>query len=1336
VDLKDYRFAQDSSLKIIFDDIRLKCYAHKDSSVIYNTHGTYYPLEKKFYGEGGKMLWTRAGYSPDTVYAELGKYVISTSLASYNVDTVNFYHKRYWDYPLLGSVVEKVEAKSSIDKVSYPRFYSFLAVHKIDSLFRNISYQGGIEIRGSKMMGKGVDGQPARVKVYSDDTLFIDIKSNSYLIRKDRLAASSASVKIKVGNDSIFHPAIRMNYVDANHEFSFVRLGVGVAQSPFINTLQKVTMYTEAIHWMQDSTKIKFEMTKGVTGRSQSMFESLDFFSEDRFYKLQGLDRMNPLFMLQKYTEKTGDREIAIQQLVEFTGYPANQMILLMLDLAKQGFVVYNPDNRMVLVKDKTFHYIDSFNKKTDYDVLQFNSETYGNANAILDLDSSSLHLYGVPVVALSDSQKVFVFPKLNEMSLKPNRDFDFSGRVHAGHFDYYTNNSKFLYNRFKLDLPQIDSMTFSVNSFDADSTGIDKDVKVKNVLASISGVLLIDDPNNKSGLKPIEGYPIFTSEKESFVYYDSPEICKGVYDKEHFFFYVYPFTIDSLDDFVTKDLKFKGYLSSSGILPDLEETLSVQEDYSLGFKADIPPQGYPVYDSLGTLFGKISLSNQGLKGAGSLVYLTSTSWSDNFDLFPDSSNAKVKNILIREQKGGEVEYPKVSGAMCIEHWEPKNDNMFVQSTDVPFNMFDDRMTLDGILNLTSKELQGSGLAVLGDAELESNLYNFKQHELFADTADFRLKSMDNSSISFATHNYKAYINIDDKSGEFISNGGTSVAEFPVNQYIALIDRFGWKMKDYIIQMGYPEKMKKMERLNDMPAKDVLDEALDGTEFIAVKPNQDSLRFISTLANFNMKSNIIHALDVKYIRVADAAIFPADHKLSIYKDAKIDKFHGAKIVTNTDTRYHEIYDAEVEILSRNKYKAMGKYDYVDETNYKQEIKLTQVEVDDDFQTTAIGKIDRSEGFMLSQNFDYYGDVFLQADKEGLIFDGGFRIRHTCSMNARKWVKFRSEVVPNNIMLAIDDNLMTMDSLPILSALMFSENEFRFYSGFLETRRDSADQVVLSSKGFLTFDKSMEEYQIGNRERFEGISLAGNRLSLARRNCTLKGDGELNLVLDYGDHIQLKTNGSFDFNMRNDSISFKTVLGLNFPFDKSLWDYFLADFEGRNLSGVPLNRPEFLKAVTDWVGGEKGERLISDIKLFNRMRKIPNGLDFSLLFSDVRLYWNPNTRSYISKGLIGIESTGKNPIEKYVNGYIELGKRRTGDVFNIYLEFDDGRYWYYFQYRNNILQTISSNTEYNNKILETKEKKRITKGDGKDNDYQYIISTLEKKTDFQRRMKFQ
>jgi hypothetical protein len=484
-----------------------------------------------------------------------------------------------------------------------------------------------------------------------------------------------------------------------------------------------------------------------------------------------------------------------------------------------------------------------------------------------------------------------------------------------------------------------------------------------------------------------------------------------------------------------------------------------------------------------------------------------------------------------------------------------------------------------------------------------------------------------------------------------------------------------------------------------------------------------------------MKSNIIRALDVKYIKVADAAIFPSDYQVSIYKDAKIDKFSNAKIVCNTDTRYHEIYDAEVEILSKNKYTAIGKYDYVDNTGYKQQIKLPEIGVDNNLQTYAVGKVERSDGFMISQNFDYYGDVFLQANIEGLIFDGGFRIRHTCSMDARKWVKFRSAVNPQNIMIAIDDSVKTILGNPLQTALMFSEKEYRFYSGFLEDKRDSTDKIVISAKGVLTFDKSMEEYQIGKQERLAKISLEGNMLRLARRSCNLKGDGELDLTADFGNHLNLVTNGSFDLQMRSDSLSLNLVMGLDFPFDKKALDFLVADLDGRNLSGAPVNRPEFIKTVTDWVSGKKREHLISDIQLFNRLRKVPDELSHSILLSDVRFYWNPNTRSYISKGLIGIAAVGKNVIGKYVTGYIEIGRRRTGDVLNIYLEFENGKYWYYFNYRNNVLQSMSSNTEYNTLLSETPEKKRITKGEEKDDDYMYIISTIEKKTSFMRRMRY-
>jgi hypothetical protein len=77
--------------------------------------------------------------------------------------------------------------------------------------------------------------------------------------------------------------------------------------------------------------------------------------------------------------------------------------------------------------------------------------------------------------------------------------------------------------------------------------------------------------------------------------------------------------------------------------------------------------------------------------------------------------------------------------------------------------------------------------------------------------------------------------------------------------------------------------------------------------------------------------------------------------------------------------------------------------------------------------------------------------------------------------------------------------------------------------------------------------------------------------------------------------------------------------------------------------------------------------------------------------------------------------------------------RTGDVLNVYIEFDEGKNWYYFNYRNNLMQTISSDTEYNNYIRELKDDKRKIKKDKHGEEYSFIISNLRKKTDFLRRI---
>ena len=78
---------------------------------------------------------------------------------------------------------------------------------------------------------------------------------------------------------------------------------------------------------------------------------------------------------------------------------------------------------------------------------------------------------------------------------------------------------------------------------------------------------------------------------------------------------------------------------------------------------------------------------------------------------------------------------------------------------------------------------------------------------------------------------------------------------------------------------------------------------------------------------------------------------------------------------------------------------------------------------------------------------------------------------------------------------------------------------------------------------------------------------------------------------------------------------------------------------------------------------------------------------------MNLYWNESSSSFRSKGKIGIGFIGSQPINAYVDGFIEIQRRRSGDMIDIYLKGDKST-WYYFSYFKGVMMTQSGNNEYN------------------------------------------
>jgi hypothetical protein len=1317
-----YIFEYDSVPKVIFPKLDLKCYNNQnDSGIIYNTRGTYYPYKAVFIGETGKVNWKRAGIEDNVVWAELKKYQITLKTSGYTADSVIFYNKNYFEKPLLGALTEKVVSERG-DLISYPRFDSYSKRMQIPNIAKNVDYDGGFFQRGAKFLGSGNKEEDAKLIFNKDGKKFLIVGAKLIGITKDKLTAETANIKFLFDKDSVTHPSVNMKFMIADRTLSLVRNTDGISKSPFLDSFHDVDMYFEELVWKIDEPKIDLKMLVG-NSQEDALFESSSYFRTDRYDQVQGMDQMNPLIQLRDFDKANGGKRVfAGGAYAKYIKFALKDVAPSLIHLAILGFITYDIEKDEVHLNDKLFTYIGARAGKVDYDVIQFPSVIRGGNNASINLLNYDMTLYGVSQVAMSDSQNVVVFPTEKTVVLKRNRDFTFGGVVHAGRFDFFGKEFTFDYDKFIVDLKNVDSLRITVRSIVADAYGEFPNVKVKTVIEKINGSLEIDNPANKSGRKAFPNYPIFNSFKDSYTYYDKKSIQNGKYPKDKFYFHLEPFTIDSLDNFTNAGLNFKGEMVSAGIFPTFKETLKLQPDYSLGFVSQTPAAGYPMYGDKGNYTATIDLSNRGLRGDGTLKYVTSVAVSKDFIFYPDSTNCSAQTYDIKEQKI-KPEFPQLHGDTVKIHWVPLKDVMYATNAkDKKFKDYNGKAEFTGTLALTPKQLLGTGVADFSNAKLVAKLIKFKSSVFDSDTANFSLKTDDIKTLAFSTDNVNAHIDFTKRVGEFKSNGKGSIVKFPVNQYICFMDNFKWYMDDSQIELGSD---KKPAAQNDLD--------LEGPEFISVHPKQDSLRFQSPSAKYDLKKYVITAKQVKYLNVADARIYPENGDVIVDKDAVMRTFNNAKIVANAVTKYHNLYNCTVNVLARKNYSGSGSYDYVDETKNKLTFYFSNINVDTTYQTYAETTIPDTSKFRLSPMFEYKGKVKLKASNQFLVFDGAVRIKHDCAALPKSWLKFESEVNPGDIYIPISEKPIDATGKPIATSMMVTTDSTHFYSAFLSPKQSSNDPAVLPANGFLFYDKVSKEYRISNKEKLVERSLPGNYLSLSTTQCKVYGEGKVDLGGDFG-QLKIESVGSAIHYLIPDSTNFEMLMTIDFFFAENALDK-MSDHivNTAELKATDFSKPVFEKGMRELLGKEQADKLISQLNLYGSFKKMPDELKKTLFLTDVKMKWNKDTRSYTSTGKIGIGNIDKTQINKYVDGRIELVKKRGGDILNIYLELDQNN-WYYFNYTRGLMLAVSSNEAFNNILKDLKADKREKAGDKdkKEPNFTFNICPPSKKTQFLRK----
>ena len=1259
----------------------------QDSVEVAEVELLYDPITGVAQALGGRVEWLRAGFGPGELYADFPRWEASLRTPGIQVDSVMLYTSSFMKEGMVGEAVpilslgafeDRLTGRNTPENAIFPRFNAYDQNIEIDDFFEGVDYRGGFSIIGQKFFASGSPEQKAHFTFTYDTTQILELKSERFVIRSDELLSPTAEVIIRLGDsDSIYHLKSEVKYDPISQLLRINRPDEGLAMTPYVDSYHNLVMELDQIQWKVTDPSIYLGGLNMGSG-SPMVLESDQYFRSARYASLQGLSLENPLVKVDQVGISYGNQNITLYDMAVGLGMPLEPCGRFMMELAIQGFVRYDIDKKLIDVLPKTSEYILNHDNRRDYDVIRFVSEVAQGMNARISLLNFDMEVVGVQIIALSDSQKVALYPTQQKVLIHKGLNFDFDGRVEAGRFTFYSRENKFNYDLFQFNMPAIDSMRFSVPSFDLAVDGTRPLVRVRNTIQDISGELWIDYPTNKSSYLRYPEYPIFKSAAPAKIYYD--RAYGGVYERSNFYVNIDPFTIDSLDNTSTEGLVFGGSFVSADIFPVKRQDIRVQRDYSLGFTEETGPEGWRAYQGAGKAEGKVQLSIAGLRVDGDLVYLQSRGHSSEFVLFPDSARGQGQYALTAvpgPPKGGG--HPSANGSDASMHWLPYQKTWWSQSLSQPFATYPERpMAATGRLTYQPGSLEGRGLLAFDEAELEGGVIRMYAQWLESGKADFRVRAAPDLAWGFQMQRATAMVDFAKNTGHFELIGGDASLSFPRNEYEADMNQADWDIRKKLISI---------QKGSGVDAR-----------MTSTRESQEGLNFLAKRAEFYLLPSVLEAYGVPNIDVADSRVFPDSGRVTIEEAAYMRPLKNASLLASRVGAYHRIEKAEFKVRGRNDLYGAGEYQYTDELGKIWPIPMGRIDVDSLDHVVAQGELLPEAGFHLSPHFQYYGIVNMESIEPMLTVRGRIHIVTTCPALETDWIMTTTQIDPLDIVIDLPDPDTARPAHKVYSGIYLMQDSASPYTAFIRRNNPSIAVELISARGILFYDAEEDAYVVTTRRRLLDPNAPDNHLVFSTKECTVTGMGQLSLGAKMG-RVQLGAFGHIEHDLYRNKLSATAAVTMDFVFQEDIlkalpqdmgpgmgglstdWanDYLL---EGLNRLMTPRDRDRFYAASTD--------------------DKLPRELRQTLYFDEVDLVWDKNLRAFRSQGALGVGGVSGSAVHRYVEGVLELRKRRGGDEFSLYLK---PNLEHYFFYKRNVLRFYSTEKSYMDAILATDTKKR-------------------------------
>ncbi|HHP7240921.1 MAG TPA: hypothetical protein ACFCUD_04585 [Cyclobacteriaceae bacterium] len=1280
---------------IEFENLSLELVTRYDSSIIKDVSGFFLLRKLLFIGEQGTFDWSRQVRAGEGAKVGLGKFFLKAKSAELQSAYAKAEYPVYFKGGTQG-FFKFISQEPIGGAYKYPQFTSYHADLNFDLPEDNVSFYGGFGIKGNKTYGKNLSNEKGTLTILDGNGRSAVFRSRLFEFQDSTILGPNTSFSLIHNNDSLYHSNVKLRYDRAKHWMGVYNYDGKGKDRPFNSTFFEMEFLADAIEWDLDTDSLNIEIMN-ASNIIPAIFTSHDYFNNNTYEKHTGLFSYHPVALVVKYADDYNIKKYNLSDLKFAYDFNPKFMEASMKYLNALGFINYNVRTEDIEVLPKAFHQVKSNFKKKDYDHLLISSLSSAYPNATISFDSAVMIIRGVKEFYLSAERGVTVEPDSGIVKLKKGRGLLFDGTVNAGEMVFKGKKFLFDYQGFSLDMKAIDSIRLSYqDTLSTDSSKVDDEAKketVDNHLTETSGILSIDRPGNKSGIKEYPNYPLFSSNSNSTVYFNQEDILDGAYDRS-IRFEVPPFVMDSVDSENPSAAGFEGTFYTNGIFPEFDETLLIMPDKSFGFYHSIPSEGFNLYNGPGKIYGKLKLDKNGIQSEGSLSFLSTKLFSDDFTFYMDSVTAVGSGGNIEDKVLDNASFPQAVLGKFKMRWLPRKDSLYIENIEEPFQFYNGTASLDGKANITTNGMLGSGTLLTRGTIAKSKNLKFTKKSYSARHADFKVLTDIPDKPALAGDDILLDFDLDNNIADIQPEvEGVAAISFPYAQIKTSITKATWDLADQKVYMNKPE-----------------DVDIKNSYFYSTRPELDSLAFNATEAVYDFNTTELVINGIPFITVADAKIIPQNNRTIIQENSKLQTLTNAEIILDTLNEYHYLYDAEVEIFSKNDYAGSATYQLTTASMDTFAIRfenfnLQEIEYEGDkkrkkykLTTVSEANVDENDLLKISSEIFYKGKVKLFAFREALSLDGFVKL-NIDNLPDVDWLAYTSDGTDKNVSINVNNSItQNGDSLHIGIHYTF---DGRIYTTFTNRKESDLDYDAFSPNGYLSFNDEKQYFIVEEKtSRDEGFFYDNDVMIYDDNSEKIVFEGLFDFFPNLPD-FKIDASVIGNASLSDNYYEANSFLILDFPFNKSLASLMTKDLNDIvERIGPPLAY-EISENDLQKLSYHVGDEVTKTFELKSIDRYIPliqtsSALLKPLVLSDIKFIWSPEYRSWYSKGKIGLSNIYQSDINAKFDGFCEIKNTEEGAVFHLFLYAAPGS-WYYFNLQENQLSLYSGNPEYNQEV---------------------------------------